>query len=192
MRPASVQPTSCATASAAMLSSALPARSRHFRQSSTASAISRMARCRSARRSGWARPHQFNLAPASPGSRRQPQPACPSAMAKRLQPDAGDPRGRRHHQHVERRHQRPLVIALRQAAQGDQSGLVAADVRAGRQVDLDGAPRAEQEGVHGDGEVGQHLDQARRLEAAMKRRALRPAAPGPAATGASPRARSAR
>ena len=40
-------------------------------------------------------------------------------------------------------------------------------------MDLDGAARAEQEGVHGDGEVGQHVEQARRLEALMQHRAFR-------------------
>lgn len=39
-------------------------------------------------------------------------------------------------------------------------------------IDLYAASRAEQDGVHGDGEVRQHLDQAGRLETAMKRRAL--------------------
>ena len=40
-------------------------------------------------------------------------------------------------------------------------------------MDLHGAARAEQEGIHGDGEVGQHLEQARHLEAAMEDRAVR-------------------
>ena len=35
------------------------------------------------------------------------------------------------------------------------------------------ARRAEQKGVHGDGEVGQYLEQTRHLEAAMEDRALR-------------------
>ena len=39
-------------------------------------------------------------------------------------------------------------------------------------MDLDGAARAEQEGIHGDGEVGQHLEQARHLEPLVQRRAL--------------------
>jgi len=44
-------------------------------------------------------------------------------------------------------------------------------------MDLDRPARAEQEGIHGDGEVGQHLEQARRLESLMQRRALGRQAP---------------
>ena len=65
-------------------------------------------------------------------------------------------------------------------------------LRAGRQVDLHGAARAEQEGVHGDGKVGQHLEQARHLEAAMRGSSRPPARRDPAAIGAAPTARSAR
>ena len=40
-------------------------------------------------------------------------------------------------------------------------------------MDLHRPARAEQEGVHGDGKVGQHLEHARRLESLMQHRAFR-------------------
>ena len=120
-----------------------------------------------------ARHGQLSLPPASPGGGASRRPALAQRHGKRLQPDGGHARGGRRHHHVERGHQRPVEVALRQAAQGDQRRLVATDARAGRQMDFHGAPRAEQKGVHGDGEVGQRLQKARHLEAAMQGRALR-------------------
>jgi hypothetical protein len=64
------------------------------------------------------------------------------------------------------------MIGLREATERDHHRFIVADARAGRHMDLHGAPGAEQERIHGDREVRQGVENARDLEAAMEDRAL--------------------
>jgi hypothetical protein len=64
------------------------------------------------------------------------------------------------------------MIGLREATERDHHRFIVADARAGRHVNLHGAPCAEQERVHGDRKIRQGVENARDLEAAMEDRAL--------------------
>ena len=114
-----------------------------------------------------------SLPPASPGSGASRRPALPSATANALSRMAAT------------REAVGAIMTSSDASNGPSKSACARPHKAtsvassrltraqAGQMNLHRPPRAEQKRIHGDGEVGQRVEQARHLETAMQGRAFR-------------------